>query len=53
MLRRKILRESGEVFEAMQYVAELAKAGRIRLYDTMELMFEWMGRAGVPVIARY
>ena len=48
MLRRKTLRESGEVFEAMQYVAELAKAGRIRLYDTMELMFEWMGRAGGP-----
>jgi hypothetical protein len=48
ILRRKTLRESSEIFEAMQYVAKLAQAGRIRLYDTTELMFEWMGRAGGP-----
>jgi len=43
-LRGKTLAQSHEIFEAMRNVARLDESGRIRLYDTTELMFEWMGR---------
>jgi hypothetical protein len=48
VLRRKTLEQSREIFEVMRYVAELANGGRIRLYDTMELVYEWMGRSHGP-----
>jgi hypothetical protein len=47
-LRGKNLAGSSEIFEAMKNVARLAESGRIRLYDTVELMFEWMGRPVGP-----
>ena len=47
-LRRKSLTESEELFEAMRYIAELSKAGRVQLFDTIELVFEWSGRACGP-----
>ena len=32
----------------MRRIAQLAETGRIRLYDTIELTFEWMGRPMGP-----
>jgi|SRR5208282_597557 hypothetical protein len=44
ILRGKTAAASREIFEAMSKVARLAESGQVRLYDTAELMFEWMGR---------
>lgn len=44
ILRGKTAAASREIFQAMSSIARLAEDGRIRLYDTNELMFEWMGR---------
>jgi hypothetical protein len=47
-LRGKSHTESHEIFEDMRRIAQLAETGRIRLYDTIELTFEWMGRPMGP-----
>jgi hypothetical protein len=48
ILRRKTAEESKEIFLAMRLIAQLSESGTVQLHDTIELMFEWMGRAGGP-----
>jgi len=48
ILRRKTAKESKEIFLAMRLIAQLSESGQVQLHDTIELMFEWMGRAGGP-----
>jgi|SRR5581483_5254165 len=51
-LRGKSRNDSCRIHAVLRRVAHLAETGRIQLYDSVELMFEWMGRAGGPSLRR-